>query len=135
MCCTERGKGRSKIRKRATEGPESTWALRSCSAFEPFFKRSAHMLSGPSVARFLIFDVPPPANALPEHTLANVAQSAVPTVARYLGWMALPLDQSAYVQNPYVTSPRDPRLLGALVLEVTAESCLAPVQDCEEIMN
>jgi uncharacterized alpha-E superfamily protein len=30
--------------------------LRSCSAFEPFFKRSAHVLSGPTVASFLIFD-------------------------------------------------------------------------------
>ncbi|MGH0031095.1 MAG: alpha-E domain-containing protein [Myxococcota bacterium] len=30
--------------------------LRSCSAFEPFFKRSAHVLSGPSVAGFLILD-------------------------------------------------------------------------------
>jgi uncharacterized alpha-E superfamily protein len=30
--------------------------LRCCSAFEPFFKRSAHVLSGPAVASFLIFD-------------------------------------------------------------------------------
>ncbi len=30
--------------------------LRSCSAFEPFFKRSAHVLTGQAVARFLIFD-------------------------------------------------------------------------------
>jgi uncharacterized alpha-E superfamily protein len=38
--------------------------LRSCSAFEPFFKRSAHVLSGPSVARFLIFDRPFPRSVL-----------------------------------------------------------------------
>jgi len=30
--------------------------LRSCSAFDPFFKRAARVLSGPSVAEFLIFD-------------------------------------------------------------------------------
>lgn len=38
--------------------------LRSCSAFEPFFKRSAHVLSGPAVARFLIFDRPFPRSVL-----------------------------------------------------------------------
>jgi uncharacterized alpha-E superfamily protein len=30
--------------------------LRSCSAFDPFFKRAARVLSGPAVAEFLIFD-------------------------------------------------------------------------------
>ncbi len=41
--------------------------LRSCSAFEPFFKRSAHVLSGPSVTRFLIFD-----RAFPRSVLHNL---------------------------------------------------------------
>lgn len=30
--------------------------LRSCSAYEPFFKRASHVLSGSAVAQFLIFD-------------------------------------------------------------------------------
>ena len=38
--------------------------LRSCSAFEPYFKRSSHVLSGPKVARFLIFDRPFPRSVL-----------------------------------------------------------------------
>jgi uncharacterized alpha-E superfamily protein len=44
--------------ERETTADAAQWLaiLRSCSAFEPFFKRSAHVLTGPSVARFLIFD-------------------------------------------------------------------------------
>jgi len=42
--------------------------------------------------------------------------SAAPTTLRYLGWMLLPVDLNAYVQNPYVSTLADVRLLGSLVL-------------------
>lgn len=51
-----------------------------------------------------------------EHTLRTVVLSAAPTIARYLGWMLLPLYQSAYVQNPYVVRLSDPRLWSALAI-------------------
>jgi uncharacterized alpha-E superfamily protein len=40
----------------ATDAAQWLAILRSCSAFDPFFKRVARVLSGPSVADFLLFD-------------------------------------------------------------------------------
>jgi uncharacterized alpha-E superfamily protein len=52
--------------ERETTADAAQWLaiLRSCSAFEPFLKRGADLLSGPSVARFLIFDRPFPRSVL-----------------------------------------------------------------------
>jgi len=40
----------------ATDAAQWLAILRSCSAFDPFFKKAARVLSGPSVAEFLIFE-------------------------------------------------------------------------------
>ncbi|MDJ0850021.1 MAG: alpha-E domain-containing protein [Myxococcota bacterium] len=47
-----------KPREEETTADAAQWLaiLRSCSAFDPFFKRAANVLTGPSVAQFLIFD-------------------------------------------------------------------------------
>jgi tetratricopeptide (TPR) repeat protein len=50
------------------------------------------------------------------HDLGAAALSAAPTLVRYLAWLALPIHQSAYVQNPYVGDVLEPRLWGALAI-------------------
>ena len=67
-----------------------------------------------AIVRFVALGVPPP-EAPVEHSLLRAVLSAPPTVLRYLGWMAFPIDLSAYVQNPYVTRLADPRLLASLL--------------------
>ena len=44
--------------------------LRFCSGVEPFFKRSAHVLSGPAVAGFLLFD-----RSVPRSVLHNLSRA------------------------------------------------------------
>lgn len=61
------------------------------------------------VWRFVIIRVGTP-SAPPLHTALSILLSAPPTLLRYLGWLTLPLRQSAYVINDYVLSPADPRL-------------------------
>lgn len=65
------------------------------------------------IVRFVALDIDAP-QALPEHGVDDAFLSALPTLARYLGWLVLPLRLSAYVQNPYVTSLSDPRFLAAV---------------------
>lgn len=65
------------------------------------------------VVRFLIVDVPAPVQP-PSVTLGITLLSAPVTIVRYLWWMILPLDLSAYVQNPYVTTAADPRFWGSM---------------------
>ncbi|MFV2074179.1 MAG: tetratricopeptide repeat protein, partial [Thermoanaerobaculales bacterium] len=73
-----------------------------------------------AVLRLTILQVPPPGQPL-EHTLTNTLLSAPVTIVRYLGWMILPLDLNAYVQNPYVTTVTELRFLGSVaVLAVLA---------------
>ncbi len=67
-----------------------------------------------AIVRFFVLVVPPP-DVPAEHTLARAMLSAPPTIVRYLAWMTSPGELSAYVQNPYVTRPADPRLLGSLL--------------------
>lgn len=64
-------------------------------------------------ARFLWLGVSVPA-APAAHGLLAALLTLPPTLVRYLAWLAWPAEPRAYVQNPYVTSPLDPRLLGAL---------------------
>ncbi len=63
----------------------------------------------------LALDLAPPSTPA-NHGFALALLSAAPTVVRYLGWMALPVDLTAYVQNPYTQSLADPRFLGAVAL-------------------
>jgi len=65
--------------------------------------------------RFWILDIAVPGAARSDQ-LGLAVLSAAPTVLRYLGWMLLPIDLSAYVQNPYVTALTDPRLLVSLAV-------------------
>ncbi len=71
------------------------------------------------VWRFKLVDVPLPGTA-PSHQPLAVLLSAGPTVIRYLGWLVLPIDLNAYVQNPYVVSPLDPRFIGSVVVLAVA---------------
>ena len=64
--------------------------------------------------RFAVVQVPAPGQ--PEmHTPVAMVLSALPIVFRYLGWLLVPFDQSAYVQNPYVTGVFDVRFLLSVV--------------------
>ncbi len=57
-------------RERETTDDAAEWLaiLRSCSGFEPFFKRAANSLTGPNVLRFLLFE-----NRFPRSVLHNLA--------------------------------------------------------------
>ncbi|MFN0008092.1 MAG: tetratricopeptide repeat protein [Planctomycetota bacterium] len=65
--------------------------------------------------RFWILDIDVPGAARSDQ-LRLALWSAAPTVLRYLGWMLAPIGLNAYVQNPYVTAPTDPRLLVSLAV-------------------
>ncbi len=59
--------------------------LRFCSGIEPFFKRSGHVLSGPNVAAFLLFDLSFPRSVLhnlsrARNFLARIRRPASPEV-------------------------------------------------------
>ena len=70
--------------------------------------------------RFTFVDVGLPGQP-PDGGLVAAALSAPVTILRYLAWMVVPTDQSAYVQNPYAAGPADPRfLLGAAALALVA---------------
>jgi len=72
--------------------------------------------------RIVVIDVPGP-GAPAAHTPAAVALSAAPTLLGYLGALLWPVGQSAYIVNPYVASPLDPRFglaLAALIGSVAA---------------
>jgi tetratricopeptide (TPR) repeat protein len=73
------------------------------------------VLVGVAAWRFAIIDISLP-GVPAEHSFGAVVLTAAPTIARYLGWMVLPLDQSAYVQNPYVDSLSDARLWAAIAM-------------------
>lgn len=53
-----------RARDTAIEAAQWMAILRSCSAFEPFFKRNHRVLSGHEVARFLLFERPLPRSVL-----------------------------------------------------------------------
>ena len=59
-------------RDRETADDAAEWLaiLRSCSAFEPFFKHAANVLSGPTVARFLLFE-----ESFPRSVVHNVERT------------------------------------------------------------
>ncbi|MCG6963490.1 MAG: tetratricopeptide repeat protein [Acidobacteria bacterium] len=84
------------------------------------WKRSARaaapyllVMAGYAVLRFAYADVAMP-TAPGQHHLVGAFLTAPITILRYIGWMLLPSGLSAYVQNPYVTSPADPRFFAAL---------------------
>jgi tetratricopeptide (TPR) repeat protein len=58
--------------------------------------------------RFWMVRIPLP-GVPPEHNLASALLSVGPTLVRYLGWLAFPVNLNAYVLNPYVRSLADPR--------------------------
>ncbi len=61
------------------------------------------------VLRFVIADVPGPYQRPEISMLARLAGAPF-TAARYLAWLILPIEQSAYVKNPFITGPGDVRL-------------------------
>jgi Tfp pilus assembly protein PilF len=68
--------------------------------------------------RFAVLDVGLPGQP-DAHTATATLLSAPATIARYLIWMAAPIGQTAYAQNPYVVSPLDPRfLLGVIGIAI-----------------
>jgi tetratricopeptide (TPR) repeat protein len=69
------------------------------------------------VWRFAVIDVPTPGQP-EDHGTGAALLSVAPTVARYLLWLVAPVDQTAYVQNPYVTSPLDWRFLAGVAVLV-----------------
>jgi len=68
--------------------------------------------------RFFVIRVPLPGDST-QQPLPIVVLSMAPTLVRYLGWMLAPIDLNAYVQNPYVSGPLDPRFFPS-VLVLTA---------------
>ena len=72
-----------------------------------------------AVWRFVLVDVPLPGGS-EHHSFPAALLCAGALVVRYIGWLILPLHLNAYVQNPYVVSPRDPRFLAASFLLVVA---------------
>jgi len=82
---------------------------RSARAAVPYFV----VMLGYAVLRFALAAVAMPTTPGQHHLLYAVLTAPV-TVLRYLGWMVVPTGLSAYVQNPYVTSPADPRFFVAL---------------------
>ena len=70
--------------------------------------------------RFAWLEVDVPSEP-PDHGLVPALLTAPLTVLRYVSWMVLPLEQSAYVQNPYVRSLLDVRFVGpSLVLALAS---------------
>ena len=65
--------------------------------------------------RFFVIRVPVPGDSA-QQPLPIVVLSIAPTLVRYLGWMLLPIDLNAYVQNPYVSGPLDPRFFPSLLI-------------------
>jgi uncharacterized alpha-E superfamily protein len=57
--------------------------LRFCAGSEPFFKRSAHVLSGPNVAAFLLFDRSFP-RSVQELTIDDVLERSIHDVLEFL---------------------------------------------------
>jgi arylsulfatase A-like enzyme/Tfp pilus assembly protein PilF len=68
--------------------------------------------------RFFVIRVPLPGDST-QQSLPIVVLSIAPTLVRYLCWMLAPIDLNAYVQNPYVSGPLDPRFFPS-VLVLTA---------------
>jgi len=75
------------------------------------------------VWRFAVLGVPAPGQG-ESHGLGSALMSLGPTWVRYLGWLVFPVDQSAYVHNPYVTSITDIRFLPSLVVLIGAGTLL-----------
>lgn len=67
--------------------------------------------------RFLVLGIPPPGQP-EEHTLGLALLSAGPTLLRYLGWLAAPVEVQPFVVNPYVAGVLDPRFLLASAVTV-----------------
>jgi arylsulfatase A-like enzyme/tetratricopeptide (TPR) repeat protein len=65
--------------------------------------------------RFFVIRVPVPGDSA-QQSLPIVVLSMAPTLVRYLGWMLLPIDLNAYVQNPYVSGPLDPRFFPSVLI-------------------
>ena len=96
--------------------------LRSCSAVDAFFQRSANVLSGPAVAEFLLFD-----RSFPRAVLYNL-DSARELLAQ------LGEERSAVAAAPLLAAPRRLRgsllqMGGAVVQELGLHKVLTPVVD------
>jgi tetratricopeptide (TPR) repeat protein len=63
--------------------------------------------------RFSVLGVPVPGQSEAGGTVEALL-SLAPTWVRYVGWVVLPIEQSAYVQNPYVNSLADWRFLSSV---------------------
>ena len=61
------------------------------------------------VLRFVVADVPGP-NQRTDISLFTKLATAPFTVVRYVAWLVLPINQSAYIQNPFITGNFDIRL-------------------------
>jgi Tfp pilus assembly protein PilF len=68
-----------------------------------------------AVWRFYIVDVDMPHHRSEIGVIRTVA-SAPWTIARYLAWLVLPLSQSAYVKNPFISGLADVRLYAGLAV-------------------
>lgn len=64
--------------------------------------------------RFAVIEIPTPGQH-ETHGAGAALATLAPTLVRYVGWVILPVDQSAYVQHPYVTSVLDPRFVPSLL--------------------
>lgn len=92
--------------------------LRFCSGVEPFFKRSENTLSGPSVARFLLFD-----RAFPRSVLHNLLRAV-----NFLSLVRPP--------RPTRVGERSARQVDRLLEEVSALSIDAAIQwDLHEVVT
>jgi protein O-mannosyl-transferase len=79
----------------------------------------AAVLVGYAVLRFHALEIPVPGQPK-EHTLAAVVLGAPALILRYLEWMVVPLEQSAYIRNPYVETAWDPRFIAGLAVVALA---------------
>ncbi len=69
--------------------------------------------------RFFVIEIPVPGQPA-VHELRHALLSVGPTILRYMQWMLFPFEQSAYVQNPYITSVIDVRFLLSIFIIVVA---------------
>ncbi|MBN2718116.1 MAG: tetratricopeptide repeat protein [Deltaproteobacteria bacterium] len=69
----------------------------------------AAMIAMYLILRFVIADVSGPYQRTDVSLLAKLATAPF-TIVRYISWLVLPIDQSAYVQNPFITGISDVRL-------------------------
>lgn len=92
---------------------------RSAGAIAGLLAPFAMAIAAYAIWRFAFIHIPVPESP-PGHGTIRALLSAAPTIVRYLAWLAFPVAQSAYVQNPYVTHILDWRLLASLAFLAAA---------------